>query len=219
MRERTTIPEQTPIPWTVALTISWSGLKRRFLRSLITMIGVVLAIAFVSYMLTLDSITRSLVLLNDSELNVILQKADVDILAGGKTDPLMLVLLGLSLLTCSVGILNAMLMSVTERVKEIGTLKCLGARDMFIVKTYFIESALQGICGALLGMVAGCLVAILVALKDYGTYATANFPLGSVAQALAISFLCCSLISILAAIAPAYAAARKEPVEALRVEE
>ena len=156
--------------------------------------------------------------MNDPELNSILD-ANVDIHNGGKTDPMMLVLLGLSLLTCAVGILNAMLMSVTERVKEIGTLKCLGARDMFIVKTYFIESALQGIGGSLLGMIVGCLIAIIMAMKDYGGYAMANFPLAAVAQALGISLLCGSLISILAAIAPAYAAARKEPVEALRVAE
>ncbi len=219
MSPKTTIPEQTAVPWATVLAISWAALKRRLLRSLITMTGVVLAIAFVSYMLTLDSVTRALVLVNDVELNVILQDAGIDIMAGGKTDTLMLLLLGLSLLTCAVGILNAMLMSVTERVKEIGTLKCIGARDLFIVKAYFIESSLQGICGALLGMTLGCVVGILGALKAYGMYAIHHFPVLSVFCALLISFVCGSLISILAAIAPAYVAARKEPVEALRVAE
>src|SRR5438105_14869317 len=46
----------------------------------------------------------------------------------------------LSLLMCLVGITNSMLMSVTERYKEIGTFKCLGATDGFIVKVFFLEA-------------------------------------------------------------------------------
>lgn len=219
MASNTAIPEQVPIPWITASIISWAGLKRRLLRSLITMTGVILAIAFLNYMLTVQSVTSSLVELNDNELNILLQDAGVDILAGTGTDRLTILLLGLSLLTCMVGIVNSMLMSVTERVKEIGTLKCLGARDMFIVQTYLIESSLQGICGTILGLFLGSAVAIATLLKSYGHYVFVNFPVLSVAQSLLISFVCGSLISVLAAIAPAYIAAKKQPVEALRVEE
>lgn len=219
MANNAAIPEQVHIPWITASIISWAGLKRRLLRSLITMTGVILAIAFLTYMLTVQSVTGSLVKLNDNELNILLQDAGVDILAGTSTDRLTLLLLGLSLLTCMVGIVNSMLMSVTERVKEIGTLKCLGARDLFIVQTYLIESSLQGICGTLLGLFLGSIVAIATLLKGYGHYVFVSFPVLSVAQSLAISFVCGSLISVLAAIAPAYIAAKKQPVEALRVEE
>ena len=54
------IPEQTPISWGIAFSISWRGLKRRFLRLLITMAGVVLAIAFLAYMLTTSDTTNAL---------------------------------------------------------------------------------------------------------------------------------------------------------------
>ena len=213
------IPEQVRIPWTTAFIVSWAGLKRRFLRSMITMAGVILAIAFLAYMLTVQSVTDSLVAANNNDLNILLQENDVNILAGAGPDRMMLLLLSLSLLTCMVGIVNAMLMSVTERVREIGTLKCLGARDLFIVKTYFIESSLQGICGAALGMILGCVVAIAAVLKSYGQYVFQHFPALSVTEALLISLLAGSLISVLAAIAPAYIAAKKQPVDALRVEE
>jgi putative ABC transport system permease protein len=215
----TTIPEQVSISWATALVISWAGLKRRFLRSLITMTGVILAIAFLAYMLTVQSVTDALVAVNSNDLNVLLQEAGVEIFGETGTDRMTILLLGLSLLTCMVGIVNAMLMSVTERVREIGTLKCLGAKDLFIVKTYFIESSLQGICGATLGMILGCVVAITALLGNYGKYVFSHFPVLPVTEALLISLLCGSLISILAAIAPAYIAAKKQPVDALRVEE
>lgn len=213
------IPEQTPITWRIAFTVSWGAMRRRFLRLLITMVGVILAIAFLSYMLITDGITKALIAANDGRLNVLLQRAGADVFAEEGAGEMMMLLIGLSLLTCLVGIVNSMLMSVAERVKEIGTLKCLGARDLFIVKTYFIESSLQGVCGATLGMILGCVVAIAAVLKSYGTHVFAHFPAGPVIVALLISLLAGSVISILAAIAPAYIAARKQPVEALRVEE
>ena len=90
---------------------------------------------------------------------------------------------------------------------------------MFIVQTYLIESSLQGICGTVLGLFLGSVVAIGTLLKSYGHYVFVSFPILSVAESLLISFICGSLISVLAAIAPAYIAAKKQPVDALRVEE
>jgi len=215
----TSIPEQVRIPWVTALAVSWAGLKRRFLRSLITMTSVILAIAFLSYMLTSQRITQALVAAGDHKLNKLLQDAGVDILTGGGTDRMTVLLLGLALITCTVGILNAMMMSVTERIREIGTLKCLGARDQFIIKTYFIESSVQGVCGALIGMVLGFVVALIAVLATYGAYVFQHFPTLGILGALLISILCGAVISVVAAIAPAYIAAKKQPVDALRVEE
>lgn len=221
MADSKEIPEQISVSWGTVFVVSWTGVKRRMLRSLITMAGVILAIAFLSYMLTIESVNQALVAVagGDGKLSMLLQEAGVDPLSGGKIDELTVLLLGLSLLTCAVGITNSMLMSVTERVKEIGTLKCLGAKDRFIVQAYLIESSLQGICGALLGMVLGCVVAIVVLARMYGMYAFRNFPVESVVVSLFISFICGAAMSILAAIVPAYMAAKKQPVEALRVEE
>lgn len=213
------VPEQTPVPWSIALSVSWGSLKRRIFRSLITMTGVILAIAFLSYMLINDNITKALIEANLTPLNILLQKAGVDIFAQAGTDRRMMLLIGLSLLTCLVGIINSMLMSVTERVKEIGTMKCLGALNTFILKTYFIEASLQGIIGTLVGMVLGLIVALLVAMRSYHGYVLECFPFAEITRALVVSFVVGTAISIVAAIAPAQWAATKEPVEAMRLEE
>ena len=132
---------------------------------------------------------------------------------------MMIMLIGLSLLTCLVGIINAMLMSVTERIKEIGTLKCLGAQDFFIVKTYFIESSLQGVIGTGIGALIGLFVAIVINLFTYGKFVFQEFPVLDVLRSVGIALIIGSLMSVFASILPAYWAARKEPVEAMRIEE
>lgn len=213
------IPEQSIVPWSVALRVSWAGVRRRMLRSLITMLGIVLAIAFLAYMLVVDDITRALVLARNARLDVLLQKAGIDILGAGGPDTMMLLLVSLSLFTCLVGIVNAMLMSVTERIREIGTLKCLGALDGFIVRTYFIESSLQGVVGSFAGIVIGLLVALGATLANFGGYVFTYARFLPVLGSIAIAFGAGALISVLAAIGPAYWAARRQPVEAMRVEE
>ncbi|MCG2661080.1 MAG: FtsX-like permease family protein [Kiritimatiellae bacterium] len=213
-----TVPFQIKVPWVVAFSVSWGSLRRRIFRSMITMIGVVLGIAFLTYMLVNESIVKALVAMKNDAVNVLLQKAGVDILQTG-TDTMMLLLIWLSLLTCLVGIINAMLMAVAERIKEIGTLKCLGAEDGFIVKTYFIESSLQGVLGTVCGALVGLLVAVVMNAVAYGGFVFRVFPWQAVVRAELAAFLIGSIMSVLASIAPAYWAARKQPVDAMRVEE
>ncbi len=215
----TAIPKQEKVPWGVAFAVSWGSLRRRLLRSLITMLGVVLGIAFLTYMLINEQIVLALVELRDDRLNVLLQRAGVDVFGDPSTDVMMLLLIGLSLMTCLVGIINAMLMSVTERIKEIGTLKCLGAQDAFIVKTYFIESTMQGVLGTALGVLLGVVVALFVNLLTYGGQVASHFPMLASVRSIFIALLIGTIMSIVASIAPAYWAARKQPVEAMRVQE
>ena len=215
----TVIPEQDVISWPIAFSVSMAGIKRRFSRAMITMLGVVLAIAFLCYMLVNQSLVASLITLEDDQLNILLQNNGVDIYGSGEMDQMTILLLCLTLLTSLVGIVNAMLMAVTERVKEIGTLKCLGATDQFIVRAYFIESTVQGICGAGLGALLGLVVATIGSLAVYGSYTFTGFPVGGALKSLLLSLGAGAVLSILAAIIPAFLAARKQPVEALRVEE
>lgn len=214
-----TIPEQRHVTWAVTLQVSWAGIKRRFFRSLITMSGVVLAIAFLTYMQVMNDIVKSLVLANDVVLNAMLQKAGVDIYAADASDRMMILLIILSLMACLVGIVNSMLMSVTERIKEIGTLKCLGALDGFIIRSYFIESSLQGVAGTVLGCILGLAVALTAAISNYHGYVLTRFPWLGVTGSLVVSLLIGTLLSVVAAILPAYLAAKKQPVDAMRVEE
>lgn len=219
MVEAAKIPEQKSLSWPIVAAVSVAGLRRRFARAMITMVGVVLAIAFLSYMLVTEALVKAMIAAANDDLNVLLQNMGVDIFAGGKTDQMTYLLIGLTLFTSLVGILNAMLMAVAERVREIGTLKCLGATDSFIVRAYFLESTIQGVCGAAIGAAIGLIVALAVAVNGYGAHPFRLFPAGAVAVALFASLAAGACLSVVASILPAYAAARKQPVEALRVEE
>lgn len=219
MVNKSDVPNQIAIPWSTVVRVSWAGIKRRFLRAMITMVGVILAIAFISYMLIVDCITQTLVKINVVELNVLLLKAGVDINSTTTTDEMTLLLMGLTLLTCTIGILNSMLMAVSERVREIGTLKCLGARDQFIVRLYFVESTLQGVAGAAFGLVVGLIVALVVTSFQYGTYVWKDVPVLAIMGNLAVSFVVGIFMAVISSILPAYSAARKQPIEALRVEQ
>jgi putative ABC transport system permease protein len=219
MKNVNEIPNQDVISWPIAFTISLAGMRRRFNRAMITIVSVVLAIAFLCYMLISEALIVSLIAQENSKLNVLLQNNGVDIFTDGKMDQMTLLLLALTLLTSLVGIVNAMIMAVTERVKEIGTLKCLGATDQYIIRAYFIESTIQGICGAAAGALLGLIVAILANLISYGGFLFDNFPVLKITVNLVVSLGIGALLSIFAAIIPAYMAAKKQPIEALRVEE
>jgi ABC-type antimicrobial peptide transport system permease subunit len=113
-----------------------------------------------------------------------------------------------SLLMCLVGVTNSMLMSVTERYREIGTIKCLGASDGFIVKVFFLESLLLGALGSLAGAVVGSLTMAFVE----------GFKLGPLLQVIALGTDIGLTMTVIAAIAPAVQAAKMAPAAALRVE-
>ena len=128
-------------------------------------------------------------------------------------------LVSLALLVCFVGIVNAMLMSVSERFREIGTMKCLGALDSFIVKLFLLESSFQGFVGTALGVAVGFLLILFRSLLSYGGYVIDYFPGAGVAASAVICLLIGFVLSVLAAIYPASTAARMEPVDAMRVDE
>lgn len=126
--------------------------------------------------------------------------------------------IGLALLVAFVGILNAMLMSVTERFREIGTMKCLGALDSFIVKLFLLESLFQGTVGTLAGIVVGLAVSFGLSLFTYGSATFNAVPWGTVSMNVAITLLVGVALSVGGAILPALQAARMEPIAAMRVE-
>jgi ABC-type antimicrobial peptide transport system permease subunit len=124
----------------------------------------------------------------------------------------------LSLVMCLVGITNSMLMSVTERYKEIGTLKCLGASDRFIVKVFFIEALIIGLFASVIGAIIGVLIVVIMRLITDGT---AGFVAGFSASAGWIVFLASVIgvtLSAIAAVLPAVQAAKMPAAAALRVE-
>lgn len=125
----------------------------------------------------------------------------------------------ISLVVTVIGITNAMLMSVTERFREIGTMKCLGALSGFIRRIFLIESAFMGAVGSFLGCVVGFTFSICAYFITYGislTFASMVAESRSLALYLAITLLSGVVLSVMAAIYPARVAARMVPADALR---
>jgi len=123
----------------------------------------------------------------------------------------------ISLLVTVIGITNAMLMSVTERFREIGTMKCLGALSSFIRHIFLLESSLMGIVGGLLGVIVGAVFSILAYSISYGfglVFSSVDFLLicGFGFASLAVGIL----LSIMAALYPARVASNMVPADALR---
>lgn len=124
----------------------------------------------------------------------------------------------LALLVAFVGILNAMLMSVTERFREIGTMKCLGALDGFIVKLFLIESLFQGGVGTACGVLLGVLASLAAATWSFGGFAWIQMPWPAIAGACALCFTIGLALTVAGALYPAWQAARMHPIAAMRVE-
>ena len=217
------------LPMSKAVEISFRSLKIRFGRSLITTSGVILAIAFLMSVWSNNEIVSSLRNADKSEINLLLQKngietgiteaGDASAEAAGRLEEeqsKQTWLISLSLLVCVVGIANAMLMSVTERFREIGTMKCLGALDTFIVKLFLLESTFQGLAGTSAGIVIGFALTLALALLDYGGYTFTYFPLIGIAESAGYALVVGTLLSLVGAMLPAYRAAKMEPVEAMR---
>jgi predicted lysophospholipase L1 biosynthesis ABC-type transport system permease subunit len=127
-------------------------------------------------------------------------------------------LVGLALLVAFVGILNAMLMSVTERFREIGTMKCLGALDSFIIKLFLIESLFQGITGTLIGVGVGLALSLAASAASYGSFAFVNLPMSDLVTYSAVCLVVGVGLTVGGAVYPAWQAARMQPIDAMRVD-
>jgi putative ABC transport system permease protein len=127
----------------------------------------------------------------------------------------------ISLLVGGIGVLNIMLVSVTDRTREIGTRKAIGASDSAILTQFVLEAiALAGL-GGLIGVTSG--VGLIVATKVLIPYLGASGFLSSFSPVLSgppivVAFVISLVIGLIAGGYPAWRAARLEPIEALRYE-
>ena len=116
-----------------------------------------------------------------------------------------------SLLVAGIGIMNIMLVSVTERTKEIGLRMSVGARGIDIMSQFLIESIMISLTGALLG----------IGLGYGGSWLAKNvfmFPSSVPLWSVGVSFCVCAFIGIFFGYVPARKAARMDPIEAIRYE-
>lgn len=118
---------------------------------------------------------------------------------------------GISLIVGGIGIMNIMMVSVTERTREIGIRKALGATFMNIMTQFLIESMVIGIIGGIIGIVFGCAASKIIAqLGDFTTVITIT--------PIIVSFIFSVGIGLFFGIYPARKAAKLDPIEALRYE-
>ncbi|NHN41732.1 ABC transporter permease [Halorubellus sp. JP-L1] len=119
---------------------------------------------------------------------------------------------GISLLVGSIGIANIMLVSVTERTREIGIMKAVGAQRRDILQLFIVEAVVLGVVGSILGLVLGLVagygVAQLVGLEQL----VVPWEWGAIAVVVGIA------VGVLAGLYPAYNASKTDPIDALRYE-
>ena len=115
-----------------------------------------------------------------------------------------------SLLVAGIGIMNIMLVSVTERTKEIGLRMAVGATGPVISLQFLIESVLISVTGGLIGILVGGGVSSLLPLM--------GMPSSVPAWSVYVSFLVCVFIGVLFGYIPAQKAANMDPIEAIRHE-
>jgi putative ABC transport system permease protein len=120
---------------------------------------------------------------------------------------------GISLFVGGIGIMNIMLVSVTERTREIGLRKAIGAKSAVILVQFLLESVVLALLGGLVGIALGWGMASLVVIVSNGQFTALVTPN---AIALAVGFS--ALVGVVFGVYPAARAARLNPIEALRYE-
>jgi len=209
------------LPFSKSVEISYQSLKVRFFRSMITVSSLILAVSFLSFVLVNLDIAAGMLLDGGREAARALSVAgyDVDLAHGAvamSAKERWIVIL--SLLVCTVGIINAQLMSVTERFSEIGVMKCLGALDSMILRLFLLEAAMQGLAGAFAGALLGCLFSLLNGVARFGFAALASVQPAALVGSLGLATLAGCGLSLLGVLYPAWLAARMDPIKAIRAE-
>ena len=216
------------LPFTKSFQMAYQSIRVRFFRSLVTTMSLVLAVAFLTFTQAGNKIAAGLVVSQNPAFIPTLSKIGYEVnpaITGGAgtsnsgSSAKQRWIVFLSLLVCVVGIINAQLMSVTERFREIGTLKCLGALDRFIVRIFVIEATMQGLAGGIVGALLGAFVACSGSVFRFGLSSLPYMPWSAIGTTIMYAIGTGTGLSLLGVLYPAIVASRMLPIDAMRVEQ
>lgn len=131
------------------------------------------------------------------------------------TSSMMTVLLaavaGISLLVGGIGIMNIMIVSVTERTREIGLRMSIGATGRDIMTQFLIEAIIISVTGGILGILLGAVATWMIKIF-------VNWPVEIAVSSVLLSFAVCTIIGVIFGFYPAAKASKLDPIEAIRYE-
>jgi len=181
------------------LHIVLEGMKKRKSRVSLTALTILLSVALVSSMNIMSFALASSAVSGFIPINLSDYQLWVSLI---------------SIIVCVITIFNSMLISVAERYKEIGTMKCLGAKNALILQLFIFESLIIGILGGLAGFLSSAIITAPLMYIQIGRLPTIQTYLSTMTLSIVISVI----ISLVATAYPAYYATKINPVEALRFE-